>query len=198
MVPEEQPAPPPAFASPQSAFQSQTEEALESSTPAHSKSEMTDVYLYGIGRGKAEQTIQALGLPFRIVDDVRGADVLLTTRQMYRRRAPPIYLAEEARVPVHVLRRNTPFQLEQALATIATANGAGDAVESALEETENALQRILSGQAEQIELTPQNAYVRRLQHELAQQYSLHSHSSGREPNRRVRLFRDPGSAGAAR
>jgi predicted RNA-binding protein Jag len=41
-----------------------------------------------------------------------------------------------------------------------------------------------------IELTAQNAYIRRLQHQLAQRYNLASRSTGREPYRRVRIFRD--------
>jgi predicted RNA-binding protein Jag len=38
-------------------------------------------------------------------------------------------------------------------------------------------------------LPPQNAYVRRLQHQLAEQFNVGSRSTGREPHRRVRLFK---------
>ena len=41
-----------------------------------------------------------------------------------------------------------------------------------------------------VELTPQNAYIRRLQHQMAQRYNLTSRSRGREPYRRVRIYRD--------
>ena len=43
-----------------------------------------------------------------------------------------------------------------------------------------------------IELSPQNAYIRRLQHMLAQRYNLTSRSMGQEPHRRVRIL--PGGA----
>ena len=43
-----------------------------------------------------------------------------------------------------------------------------------------------------MELTPQNAYIRRLQHQLAQRYNVSSRSMGREPHRRVRIFRQDG------
>jgi predicted RNA-binding protein Jag len=45
----------------------------------------------------------------------------------------------------------------------------------------------------QVELSPQNAYIRRLQHQLAQKYSLLSRSRGREPLRRVRIYREGGA-----
>jgi len=41
-----------------------------------------------------------------------------------------------------------------------------------------------------VELHPASAYIRRLQHEMARQANLTSHSYGKEPTRRVRIFRD--------
>jgi predicted RNA-binding protein Jag len=41
-----------------------------------------------------------------------------------------------------------------------------------------------------VDLTPASAYIRRLQHEMARQANLVSHSYGKEPRRRVRIFRD--------
>ncbi|MGH6629463.1 MAG: R3H domain-containing nucleic acid-binding protein [Burkholderiales bacterium] len=41
-----------------------------------------------------------------------------------------------------------------------------------------------------MDLRPASAYVRRLQHEMARQANLVSHSYGKEPRRRVRIFRD--------
>jgi hypothetical protein len=40
-----------------------------------------------------------------------------------------------------------------------------------------------------VDLTPQNAYIRRLQHQLAERYNLGSRSAGREPYRHVRIFK---------
>ncbi len=39
-----------------------------------------------------------------------------------------------------------------------------------------------------MELAPQNAYIRRLQHQLAQRYNVASRSFGREPHRHVRIY----------
>jgi predicted RNA-binding protein Jag len=39
-----------------------------------------------------------------------------------------------------------------------------------------------------VELSPQNAYIRRLQHQMAERANIVSRSRGREPYRRVRLY----------
>ncbi len=170
-------------------FQSPEEPALEDPDDQQSKETTTDIYAYGIGRGKLEETVQSLRMPFRIVDSVQSADVVLTTKQLYRRKPRPLHAAEEARVPVYVLRTNSPVQLEQALTSIASARGLQEPIDAVLDETEQAASRIQSGETDEIELSPQNAYVRRLQHQLAEEWSLGSHSNGREPNRRVRMYR---------
>ena len=41
---------------------------------------------------------------------------------------------------------------------------------------------------EPVELSPQNAYIRRLQHQMAERANIVSRSRGREPYRRVRLY----------
>ena len=47
----------------------------------------------------------------------------------------------------------------------------------------------------EVELNPQNSYVRKLQHQLAEKEHLYSFSSGREPNRKVKVFRKNNKAG---
>ena len=59
---------------------------------------------------------------------------------------------------------------------------------NAIEETEAAITEALET-GHPVELPPANAYIRRLQHQMAERYNLGSQSRGREPNRRVRIFR---------
>jgi predicted RNA-binding protein Jag len=47
----------------------------------------------------------------------------------------------------------------------------------------------MNGEQDTVELEPQNSYIRRLQHQLADRYNLHSESRGDEPHRRVRISR---------
>jgi len=58
-----------------------------------------------------------------------------------------------------------------------------DPRDAALRETEEAIGLVIN-QAEAVELSPQNAYIRRLQHQMAERANLVSRSRGREPYRR--------------
>ena len=57
---------------------------------------------------------------------------------------------------------------------------------TALEEAENAIGQVLTASSA-VDLNPQNAYIRRLQHLQAQRYNLLSRSLGKEPDRYVRI-----------
>jgi hypothetical protein len=82
--------------------------------------------------------------------------------------------------------------MEQSLLSLRGDQGRFDPVAAALQEAEKAISQVMASDGE-IELSPQNSYIRRLQHQLAQKYSLSSRSSGREPQRRVRIFREDGT-----
>jgi hypothetical protein len=69
------------------------------------------------------------------------------------------------------------------------AGTATDEVSDALFEAEEAISAVMSG-ATPVSLAPQGSYVRRLQHQLADRYNLGSRSRGKEPNRRVEIFRE--------
>jgi predicted RNA-binding protein Jag len=75
------------------------------------------------------------------------------------------------------------------LYNISGESGEEQTVESTLQETQGAINAVLNGER-WIELPPALSYVRRLQHEMARQANLTSHSYGKEPNRRVRIFRE--------
>ena len=62
----------------------------------------------------------------------------------------------------------------------------------AMQEAEDASHEVLTT-AGTVELAPQNSYVRRMQHTIAERYNLASKSRGAEPNRRVRIYK-PGAA----
>ena len=179
-------------------YQMDEERSLDNSREADYRRASADVFAHGIGRGKLEETLYALSLPFRVVDSISSADVMLTTKQLYRRRTPAVRTAEENHVPVYVLRKNTPTQLVQALQAIAHSRGMTEDIESILEDTADSVQRVLAGETDEIELRPQNSYIRRLQHQMAHDASLESHSSGREPNRHVRVYRTAAALGAGR
>jgi hypothetical protein len=71
----------------------------------------------------------------------------------------------------------------------ATRRPSGGGVAAALEETEDAIGAVIGGM-HSIVLAPQTKYVRRLQHQLADRYNIGSRSKGKEPHRRVELYRE--------
>jgi hypothetical protein len=146
------------------------------------------VYGYGVGKNRLRQAAQNLHLPVRLVDELRHADVVVTLKNYYRRRPQPIAEAERRGVPIHVLRSNTVNQMESCLADLFGLDVAEmDPLSLAMRETQEAIRKVLAGQ-KSVDLTSQNSYVRRLQHEMARQANLVSHSYGKDPRRHVRIF----------
>src|SRR5579859_6878305 len=146
------------------------------------------IYPFGVNRSRLESQIKSLGLPATLVADQREADVVLTVRNYYRRKPQALRDAEATGVPVHVLRSNSAGNIEQELLHISHLDAAPvpGAAQNALRETEDAIAHVLETSAP-VELSPQSAYIRRLQHQLAEQHSLSSRSTGKEPYRRVRI-----------
>jgi hypothetical protein len=64
-----------------------------------------------------------------------------------------------------------------------------DSFGTAMEETEQAILRVLSGE-DTVDLSPQSSDVRRRQHEMVARAQLTSRSFGREPQRHVRILRE--------
>ena len=151
------------------------------------------VYPFGVNRGRAEQVIRTSSVPIEITGDVRSARAVMTTKAHYRNRPETLRVAEEASIPVYVLRKNTGQQIEQCLLSIAESLGVQRPTHAALQEAQEAAERLLTGDDQVVALTPQSSYIRRLQHQIAESHNITSRSSGREPLRRVRLFRTSGS-----
>ncbi len=141
----------------------------------------------GISRKRLEQAVRDLGLPVVIAREVDEADVVMTLRNEYKQKTPVLREAEERAVPIYVLKANTIPQMQSSLTSIFSLEI--DPREAAMRETEDAIEAVLSSSAA-IELSPQNAYIRRLQHQMAERANLVSRSRGREPYRRVRLYPD--------
>ena len=149
------------------------------------------IYPFGISRKRLEQAIRETGARAAIADELGDADTVMTLRTYFRRKPQALRDAEGRGLPIYVLKTNTVMQMEQSLLSMASqANGEGPDVDDAMQETEDAITGVLNGHNSAVELTPQNAYIRKLQHQMAQRYNLTSKSEGREPFRRVLIGRD--------
>ncbi len=147
------------------------------------------VYPFGVSRKGLEQAIHELGVPVTIVDESNSADMVMTLKTYFRKKPAALRQAEAEGLPVYVLKSNTVTQMQSSLGSIFEAELQQDPVQHALYETEEAIAEVLEERADSVELSPQNAYIRRLQHKMAERYNLASISKGRDPNRHVRISR---------
>ena len=150
------------------------------------------VFAYGVARNRLAQTAKRLGVPAVVVTDESEADVLVTLRTYYRNREQTVMDAEHRGLPIYVLRANTVAQVEQFLGdlyNLTEQQHPHDKLDGVREETQQAISAVLNGER-WVDLPPGPSLVRRLQHELARNAELVSHSYGKEPRRHVRIFRE--------
>ena len=170
------------------------------------------IFLFGVGRDKLEAAAAESGTALQIVNELRRADLVLTTKTHYRRGSQLVRIAESSGTPVCVRRKNTMPQLQDFLDTVIkewhggggngmlpdlgndedgppfTGQNGSPIMEKAMDEAEDAANRVLSGE-QTVRLAPQRSYIRRLQHLLGQRYNVASVSQGREPERAVLFYR---------
>jgi stage III sporulation protein SpoIIIAA len=147
----------------------------------------TRIYPFGINRSRLEQAVNRLELPAKLASDVSVANLLMTSKSYYRRKPQPIRDAEAAGIPIYVLKNNKASQMERSLFNIFDMETTEEPISLATKEAEEAIAQVIEGQ-KTVELSPQNSYLRMLQHQLAERYNLSSKSTGREPRRRVKIF----------
>ncbi len=156
-----------------------------------SEGEPPKLYLFGVNQGRLEQIARERQLRLDIVSSLNNANLFVTSKGYYRRKLQKVKDAEAASIPMYVVKSNTPLQIRQLLNTIYPMGSVdkADRFELALDEAKEATGKVKSGQ-ESVELSPQSAYIRRLQHLIAERSKLSSHSLGKEPNRRVRIHKE--------
>ncbi len=155
------------------------------------------MYLFGINRQRLEQAARELSLNIVVTDDIRDADLLVTSKAYFRRKPQKIREAEDANLPIYVLRKHTPMQIKHMLATLApqavqnhgrvSEENRQEMLAHALQEAEKAAAQVKTSH-EPVELSPQGAYIRRLQHLVAERSQLSSKSVGKEPARHVTFY----------
>ena len=147
--------------------------------------EPINVLGFGISRKRLEQAIKDLQLPVVVVPEPDEADVVITLRNTYKQKSPLIREAEARGIPIYVLKSNTVVQMQAILTNLFVLDT--DPQDAALREVEAAI-GLVRTEAKPVELSPQNASMRKLQHRAAEAANLVSRSRGREPFRRVRVY----------
>jgi len=150
------------------------------------------VYPYGVARDRLIQAAKRLGVPALIAKDAGEADVMVTLRSYYRDRQQAIMQAEHRGMPIFVMRANTVSQMEQFLSDLFNLSElppSASELDLAKRQAQAAIAAVLNGER-WVDLPPGPATERRIQHELARDAELVSHSYGKEPRRHVRIFRE--------
>jgi stage III sporulation protein SpoIIIAA len=148
------------------------------------------IFPYGVARNRLSQAAKHLNVPVVIAKDLSEADVLITLRAYYRNRQQVIQDAEQHGMPMYVLRANTINQIENSLAELFNLSlDAGIGTEIYSGQAQAAIDAVLNGQR-YVDLPPAPAAMRHVQHDLAREANLVSQSFGKDPNRRVRIYRE--------
>jgi stage III sporulation protein SpoIIIAA len=164
------------------------------------------IYPFGVNRDRLTESARQLRVPIIVTNNQGDADAVITLKNYYRRQPERLQQAEQDRKLIIILKNNTVAQMQHALAHVfdiptadapsddddeaeSDSKGSDDSTTRALLETEDAIHQVLNKGLTTAELAPANAYIRRLQHQMATRYNLISRSRGKEPYRRVKIFR---------
>lgn len=142
------------------------------------------VFVYGVSQARLEQVIQRAGVPAVVTADIDRADVVLVLKSQQNRQSRRLRDAHARGVPLYVVKSNTVTQMEAFLRSLFDLEGYPGAEDRALLEAEAAIHEVRQ-RGIPVELSPQNSFIRRRQHQLAEESGLSSGSTGREPYRRV-------------
>ena len=147
------------------------------------------LFPYGVSRSRLERALVNLKVSAVIARDLSEADVIVALKATYRREPAKIQEARGKAMGMYVVKSNTYAQIENVVREIFHLGGVilPTDEEAALEEAEHAITQVFTEKIA-IELSPQNSYVRRLQHQLIEEAKLESESVGIEPKRRIKIL----------
>ena len=154
---------------------------------------ITRIYPIGVSRIRLEKSIRELRVPARLADQPIHADVVLSLKAQRKREPKKLQEALDDGVDFRTIKSNTSSQIRSFLVDYFGVTSEGEeawkatSAEEALHEAEDAVVRVQRSIAP-VELSPQNAYIRRLQHELVYSHGLTSESKGKPPYRRVVVY----------
>ena len=145
------------------------------------------IFPYAVNRSRLEQAIRLCQVPAYVVNNLDEADVVLMLKSHEKHQPKRLSQAQTRGVPLHVVRNNTVTQMTHFLRSVFVSQEPAPGQEEAMREVELAVHKVLE-QQHPVELTPQNTYVRRLQHQFATGYGLTTESTGTDPYRRVVIY----------
>jgi len=151
------------------------------------KRKKTRIFTYGISRERLERAIERFNAPASVVDDPNRADLLLTLKSQEKRQPRRFKELRGRGIPLYVLRSNSTIQIDNFLRSQFDLDAFLTSRNAVLSETEAAIEEVING-GKPVELAPQSANIRALQHQLAQRAGLMTESRGKGTLRRVVIY----------
>jgi stage III sporulation protein SpoIIIAA len=142
------------------------------------------IYPYGVSKDRLMRAINDLQVSATIAKTPKDADVALTLKAHEKRQPKTLHDLEDHGLEVAIIRSNTVSQMKSFLMQTFGLHEQKSEEDEAMSEVTEAVDRVMSF-GKPVELAPQSAHIRRLQHQLIEQHGLGSESRGEVPWRRV-------------
>jgi stage III sporulation protein SpoIIIAA len=142
------------------------------------------IYPYGVSKDRLMRAINDLQVSATIAKTPKDADLVLTLKAHEKRQPRTVKDLEDLGLEVAIIRSNTVSQMKSFLMGAFGLQDQKHEEDSALNEVTEAVDKVMSF-GKPVELSPQSAHIRRLQHQLIEQHGLGSESRGEVPWRRV-------------
>jgi stage III sporulation protein SpoIIIAA len=142
------------------------------------------IYPYGVSKDRLMRAINDLQVSATIAKTPKDADLVLTLKAHEKRQPRTVKDLEDHGLEVAIIRSNTVSQMKSFLMGAFGLQDQKQEEDSALNEVTEAVDKVMSF-GKPVELSPQSAHIRRLQHQLIEQHGLGSESRGEVPWRRV-------------
>ena len=189
-----QPVPQPVAEEPQKPEENQMNFSFSRQKYCEKNRPLRKLYLYAVSRTIVEKIIERLDFNVELTRNVEDADIVIAHKNFAKGGAKILNTAKEYRVQVFYVKTNSMAQIQKVLKDALDIrpydnpddSGYCDDTEKALDEVKAAIKQVTDG-APCVELAPQNTQIRKLQHELVEQYGLQSTSIGEGENRHLRI-----------
>ena len=142
------------------------------------------IYPYGVSKDRLMRAINDLQVSATIAKTPKDADLVLTLKAHEKRQPRTVKDLEDHGLEVAIIRSNTVSQMKSFLMGAFGLQDQKQEEDTAMNEVTEAVDKVMSF-GKPVELAPQSAHIRRLQHQLIEQHRLGSESRGEVPWRRV-------------
>lgn len=158
------------------------------------------LYPYYINSQHIEAIIASLQLPIEVTKDILRSDVILALRSNVKQNTKLRQIAKSRHIIIYTVYNSTETYLTRALKQILNVkqmlnvnlNQLSEDRESsqveALTEVRIAIEKVVIGKKQSVELLSRLASIRKIQHQFIDSYNLRSRSFGKEPDRKLRIY----------